>query len=131
MPWFSGHVAQLEEERLRVAARKAIFPILSRYFRKLQAGQAATIVPSYGYRWRFYKPPMTIERMRKGMAELDMYLTEQMGYVNGRLDDGKPMYTAGPDLNRLPNLALVAFFQEVDTAFAKLGLTQDKPKEGE
>ena len=38
-----------------------LFAVLSRYFSALESEKADELLPDYGYRWRFYTPPMTIE----------------------------------------------------------------------
>ena len=108
-------------ERKRLALSVAVFTILMAYFNALQNGKGGDLTPNPDYPWRFYKPPMTLERMRAWLVNANDYLSEaaQMGWANNQRPKGAEKATAGPGLDRLPDLAVVALFQELDAIYAE------------
>lgn len=97
----------------------AVIDLLDRWFEAVQDGSVATRFPDTGYTWRFYKGEMTMERIRKAIHDLDEYMQAQISWVKntGRT---MPDATRGPDLGRMPDHALMAMFQEIDTLLAYL-----------
>lgn len=109
---------------------KAVFAVLSRYFKMLESGTAGRVRPRAHYTWRFYEGEMTLKRMREGVKRLDDYLgaLPQFNWVQHNNAHGM-RFTAGPELGRLPDGALIAMIQDLDAAQAS-SRTAPPPFEG-
>ncbi len=109
-----GRDVQAEEE-------KAVHSVLRSYYEALEDGSAASIVPKPKYAWRFWQGGLTLERMRRGIQQLDDYLNErpQHDWAENNAPGGAVKFDAGPDISRLPDAALIALFQELDAALAR------------
>lgn len=94
--------------------------IYDRYFEALEDGTAQHLYPDPTYQWRFYQGDCTIERFRKLLRNLDAYWWGQRSW--GPLQNSAPIggWTAGPELSRLPDPAVMALYQEIDALLAKL-----------
>lgn len=104
-----------------IPVKEAVLAVLGRYFDALEEGRADAILPDPSYRWRFYLGEMTVERMRAGLEKLDAYVNHPSQHNWAQTNHGAPRgvtFERGPDLSRLPDLAVVAMFQELDGVFA-------------
>lgn len=105
--------------------RQDLFAILVRYFDALQDGSAERMRCQALYQWRYFFGEMTMERLRRAWEGIDTYLGWQLNWVNQQRErHNLPFAEAGPEMNRLPDDALVAMMQEIDGFLADAGLSQ-------
>ncbi len=83
-----------------------VFEVLDRYFSSIENGTTGFILPDPAYKW---KRKIALQEIRELLVELDQYWWNQRGYT--------PLkgYTAGPELSRLPDNAVWALAQELDS----------------
>lgn len=109
-----------------------VMAVLDKYFQALEDGTVDTLLPSPTYEWRFWKDGLTLERMRRGLENIDDYLNadSQHGWAERNYPGGATTFDGGPDLNRLPDAALVSMFIELDSALASSAPRgADKPED--
>ncbi|MBI2846825.1 MAG: hypothetical protein HYX82_02980 [Chloroflexi bacterium] len=97
-----------------------VMRILGVYFSAQENGTAASILPNPSHVWRFWRDGISLARMRQGIQEIDEYLNDpaQHGWAERNYPGGPVKFDSGPDLSRLPDNALVAMFQELDSVLA-------------
>ncbi len=109
------------ESDVQTKELEAVLTILRSYYDALQDGTASVIVAKPTYKWRYWTDGLTVERMRKGLEDIDEYLNEgpQHQWAENNAVGGPTKFDAGPDLSRLSDWALIAMFQELDEALAE------------
>ena len=104
--------------------------ILGRYFDALEDGSAAHLFPNPAYRWNHYPESFALEDMRARLKDIDEYMAnnsqrnwaerEHGNHIGTQANNpGNPIevFTAPPDLSRLPDNAVLALFQELDILY--------------
>ena len=98
-----------------------VFAVLRKYQDILDNHQEDYITYDLKYTWMYYTNN-DIKRFRDDIIYLDQYWMYQHNYV---LENTNKDCTHGPELNRLPDNALLAMFQEIDEILAKAKSIQD------
>lgn len=99
-----------------------VLTILRRYWDALEAGRAAYLMPSIDFTWRHYQEEgWGVEAMRERLIDMDEYLNgaSNVGWANTHSPGKDNNLNAGPGMNRLPDQAVIAMFQELDAIYAE------------
>ncbi len=101
------------------ALKQKVQGLLRDYFELLQNGTAGLHMADPTYRWRHYdEHDRSLEALRLRLADIGAYLNAnpQHDWVNRQ---AHTTFEAGPDLNRLPDGAMLAMFQQLDALYAE------------